>query len=203
MRARAAFTLIELLTVITIIGLLARISIPRYTDFKQRGIAAGIVADLHQVRTAAFQAYTDDGSWPGESAAGVVPQALAPNLTNNLSFDRGTHVLDWDVLNVSGATSVAITVRSTQAPLIGMVARQLGTGAPHIVTSDSYTWIIEGASAVAEAIAEDAGSDPGNAGNSGNSGPGNACNTPAAASNPNCGGTPGAGSSGRGRGRGS
>ena len=51
---RKGFTLIELMIVVTIVGLLARIAIPRVNQFRLRARATKIVGDLEVMRTAAL-----------------------------------------------------------------------------------------------------------------------------------------------------
>ena len=47
--ARRAFTLIELMVVVMIIGLLVGIALPRYQDSKKRTYVAAMKADLHNL----------------------------------------------------------------------------------------------------------------------------------------------------------
>ena len=52
-RSRRGFSLIELMTVMAVIGLLAALGIPRYRDMKRRAYSANIMSDFNTVRVAA------------------------------------------------------------------------------------------------------------------------------------------------------
>ena len=80
------FTLIELMIVVTIVGLLARIAIPRVYQFRLRARATKIVGDLEVVRTAAFHVVADSGYYPGEEAPGTRPPSMQSYLPPGLSF---------------------------------------------------------------------------------------------------------------------
>lgn len=61
MRSEKGFTLIELLIVVAIIGILAAIAIPQFSQYRQRGYVAAMKADLKNSYTAA-QAYLTDNT---------------------------------------------------------------------------------------------------------------------------------------------
>jgi prepilin-type N-terminal cleavage/methylation domain-containing protein len=86
------FTLIELMIVVTIVGLLARIAIPRVYQFRLRARATKIVGDLEVVRTAAFHVVADSGYYPGEEAPGTRPPSMQSYLPPGLSFTPGVGV---------------------------------------------------------------------------------------------------------------
>lgn len=65
LKAKKAFTLIEMLIVIVIIGILASALIPRLTGMQGRARDAARKADLNQLWTAITAYYTDFGKYPG------------------------------------------------------------------------------------------------------------------------------------------
>jgi len=83
---RAGFTLIELMITVTIVGLLARIAIPRVGQFRVRAHAARIVGDLEVVRGAAFQVAADSARYPAASSPGTIPADMTTYLPSSMSF---------------------------------------------------------------------------------------------------------------------
>lgn len=94
---RAAFTLIELLIVVSIIGILAAIAVPNFLDAQIRAKVSRAQADLRTIRTA-VQSYALDHNGPppnthpslGDSTNGYLgPQITTPvaYLTNGLLTD--------------------------------------------------------------------------------------------------------------------
>ncbi|MFA6961294.1 MAG: type II secretion system protein [Opitutaceae bacterium] len=64
------FTLLEIIVVVTIIGLLAAIAIPAYQKLKQRSANTAVNNDL-RVASGALEYYVlDKGSWPPDGAGG-------------------------------------------------------------------------------------------------------------------------------------
>ena len=63
---RRGFSLIELLTVMAVIALLAAIALPRYRDMKRRAYSANIVSDFNTVRVAAYNYFADNNTYPPE-----------------------------------------------------------------------------------------------------------------------------------------
>src|SRR4051794_26317296 len=77
--ATNAFTLVEIMVVVVIIGLLAAIAIPAFQRVREKSIVSRYANDLRQF-SAAIQTYNaDNGGWPAaQLTAGIVPIALAP-----------------------------------------------------------------------------------------------------------------------------
>lgn len=87
MTRRRGFTLIELMIVVTIVGLLARIAIPRVNSFRVRARATRIVGDMEAIRTAAFHVVADSNYYPGEEAPGTIPPSMKSYLPPGLSWN--------------------------------------------------------------------------------------------------------------------
>jgi len=82
-RCRSGFTLVELAIVLTIIGLLAGITIPNYMNFAERAKESAVKENMHLFQIAMEDyAITFAGTYPGpgEEAAllNLMPNASAP-----------------------------------------------------------------------------------------------------------------------------
>ena len=72
----AAFTLVEIMIVVVIIGLLAAMAIPAFQRVRERSLASRYANDFNQF-SAAFQRYAlENGGWPAGVVGGVVPTGM-------------------------------------------------------------------------------------------------------------------------------
>ncbi len=71
LQSRRGFTIIELLTVLTIMGVLATIAMPRYSMARDRALAAAMVEDLKNLATAQESFFTNNDDYAGNFASGA------------------------------------------------------------------------------------------------------------------------------------
>jgi prepilin-type N-terminal cleavage/methylation domain-containing protein len=150
MRMRRAFSIIELLLTMAIIGILARFAVPRYSDMKRRAIAASILGDVHAIRIAAFTHYTEHGTFPPDAGVGQLPAQLVDNLPTGFSFNRVDYDYDWHVwTTTNGAnteTLVGITVIVTDSRIAAQLVLTAGQGLIPIVTPTQVTFLVSSSS---------------------------------------------------------
>lgn len=144
---RKGFTLVELLTVIIVLSVLAGVAVMKYIDLRNAALAAQVASDVHAVRLAAFNYFADKEEWPAEVGAGTVPVGLGPLLPGQLaqSFDRRDYLLDYDNFG-PGATEVMIgvAITSSNARLMAKFILTLGTKVPFYVSGNRLTYLIAG-----------------------------------------------------------
>jgi type IV pilus assembly protein PilA len=68
---RKGFTLIELLIVVVIIGILATIALPKFTNTKYKATLASMKTDLRNLVTAQEGFYFDNNDYAGGTTAGL------------------------------------------------------------------------------------------------------------------------------------
>jgi prepilin-type N-terminal cleavage/methylation domain-containing protein len=116
---RGGFSLVELLLVMSIIGILAGVAIPNMRNVTYRARAAAVDGDLNVLRQATLDYNADRNGWPAEVASGVVPPELSAFLPEGFSFTGEGYELDFENITLPfglpGNPSVTRT-RSSSTP---------------------------------------------------------------------------------------
>jgi len=86
------FTLIELIVVVTIIGILAAIAIVNVRTAQRKAQEAALRDDLHEMRKAIDDFYADKQRYPNDLSE------LTPNYLRKIPNDPITKQADWDVV---------------------------------------------------------------------------------------------------------
>ena len=115
MRRNSAFTLIEIMIVVSIIALLAAIAVPAFMRARKRAQNAKFINAL-RIATGAIEQYAIEHSrYPVDANRGVVPQGLANYLGKTSDWTGSTPIggqWDWN-FNVYGVTAAVCVVNPT------------------------------------------------------------------------------------------
>jgi general secretion pathway protein G len=89
-KAQRGFTLIELIVVVTIIGILAGIAVVNVRNAQTRAAEAALKADLHELRKAIDDYYADKQKYPASL------NDLVPHYLRKIPPDPITKQADWE-----------------------------------------------------------------------------------------------------------
>lgn len=127
---QSGFTLIELLIVVAIIGILAAIAIPMFTNYRNSAYATSAAADLRNFRTA-FEAYAaENGTFPDDSHI-VLPNIELETVIGKANFEDTTPVggnYNWEGPNSYPYAGVAILGATATVETMEKLDKKLDDG---------------------------------------------------------------------------
>lgn len=89
-RGQRGFTLIELIVVVTIIGILAGIAVVHVRNAQKKALDTAVRADLHEMRKAIDDFYADKQRYPTDL------NELVPHYLRKIPVDPITRQNDWE-----------------------------------------------------------------------------------------------------------
>lgn len=101
---RRGFSLIELLTVMLIIGILAGIAIPQLRGAVGKADAARVVSDVNTIRLAAHDHLAEHSVFPSSGGQGSVPADMADDLPDGFPFSFEDVTYTWMSLQLFGTS---------------------------------------------------------------------------------------------------
>lgn len=116
--ADRGFTLLELMIVITIMGILITIAQPNLKQSIIRAREAVLREDLYQIRDALDQYYADNSKYPGQLADLINQSEKAKSYLRGIPKDPFTGAADWITIAFEAEEGGVFDVHSA-SPLVG------------------------------------------------------------------------------------
>ena len=126
-RHRAAFTLVEIMIVVVIIGLLAAMAIPAFIRVQESSQNSRFVSDLRTIAQG-FETYaTKNGGWPPNAGTGIVPVGMSGEIKDSAWTVAKNSVggrWNWDFNNLGVTASIScVNVTASDAQMTAIDAK--------------------------------------------------------------------------------
>lgn len=151
MRRERAFTLVEIMIVVSIIALLAAIALPSFLRAREQARRTKFVAALRVARDACDTFVIENNGWPADVNRGTLPPGMATYFDAHFKWTAPTPIggkWDWDykVFGFTAGVSVVDPDESEEdmAAVDAMIDDgDLTTGSFQKTADNRYTWILE------------------------------------------------------------
>ncbi|MBK1877020.1 type II secretion system protein [Pelagicoccus mobilis] len=148
--SRNGFTLVEIMVVVVIVGLLASIAIPGFTQSKRNSVASRTASDFKKFADQ-FSLYNlSTGVWPSDGYPSTIPTGMDDQLGKGTWTDITAigGQWDWDYQAMGFTAAVSIHGHSVDNETILSIDRliddgNLSTGSFVRVSEDHVSYIIE------------------------------------------------------------
>lgn len=126
---RRGLTLIELLSTLTIVAILAQVALPAMATMKRKADAAHVVGDLNVIRVAAFDHYAGLGFFPATQPWATPPGTMINSLPRGFSWTYKSVQYRWHRFPLPGGVPgnpgqsalIAVEVQSTDVRLMAAI----------------------------------------------------------------------------------
>ncbi|MDQ8180970.1 type II secretion system protein [Pelagicoccus sp. SDUM812005] len=148
---RKGFTLIELLVAVVILGVLASIAVPLFSNYVRNARAASFSNDIRLLANAGAQYALESGWWVEDSSSGEFPPELEGYVSRK-KFELGSPLggkWDYEQYDLGDFTSAVGVHGPTHGDDIFVVVDKriddgnLSTGVFQKVDADRYYYVIE------------------------------------------------------------
>jgi prepilin-type N-terminal cleavage/methylation domain-containing protein len=146
MTTRRGFTYVEMLVVLTVMGLIMRIAVPRMWEVRKRAQSRAALADVRVVRDALLSHQTDRGNFPADAASGTIPSGLQKYLPTGFAFTRDDYALNYEYWPASGpsAAIIGVAVETADSTLANEVRKLGASGLPYFLVGTQTVFVLSG-----------------------------------------------------------